>query len=90
MTTLSNQRATAAALIAGYNAWDIDQILAPRAPDCVQQVLPASLKREPRTNEEYRRFHEEKIGSLFKNFKVHRPSTLILTQRISSPTVRSD
>lgn len=70
MSTLSNQKATTAALIEGYNAWDIEAILAPRAPDCLHQVLPASIKREPASNEEYRRTFVGGFGPLFKNFKV--------------------
>lgn len=45
---------TAMSLIEAYQAWDLEAIMAPRAPNCTQQVFPARLNRAPRTNDEYR------------------------------------
>jgi len=70
MSTLPAQKATAAALIAGYNTWDIDAMLAPRAPECVQQVLPASLGLKPHGNAEYRKYYDEQLSKMFTDFKV--------------------
>lgn len=70
MSSLAAQKATAAALIAGYNAWDIDLMLAPRAPECVQQVLPASLGLKPHDNEQYRKYFEEQLSKMFTGFEV--------------------
>lgn len=45
---------TAQAVIDGYNAWDIDAILAYRSPNCQHQVLPSSMGRVSQNNDEYR------------------------------------
>jgi hypothetical protein len=69
MSCLSTQKSTTASVIAAYNAWNIDAILAFRAPDCIQQILPHSLNRAPQTNAEYReRFSV--LMPLFENFTV--------------------
>ena len=47
---------TAMSLISGNNAWDIDAIIYPRAPNCTQQVLPARLGRPLMDNDSYRQF----------------------------------
>jgi ketosteroid isomerase-like protein len=61
---------TAWSVIEGYNAWDLDAILAPRAPECTQKVFPMSLKgptyRDP---EAYREYYSTMIP-LFRNFKL--------------------
>ncbi|KAH7087114.1 hypothetical protein FB567DRAFT_602682 [Paraphoma chrysanthemicola] len=54
MSTLAAQKATTQAVLDAYNAWDLDAILAFRAPDCQQQVLPASMGRPSMSNSEYR------------------------------------
>ena len=70
MSPLAAQKTTAAALIAGYNAFDIDRMLAPRAPECVQQVLPASLGLRAHVNEAYRVYFEKQLKVFFTEFKV--------------------
>ena len=45
---------TALSLTGAYQKWDLEAVMAPRAPHCTQQVYPARLKRGPRTNDEYR------------------------------------
>jgi len=77
--SLSVQKATAAALIAGYNAFSIDLMLAPRAPDCVQQVLPTSLGLKAHNNEEYRRYYDEQLKRFFTEFKVHHHQNLVVS-----------
>jgi hypothetical protein len=72
MSTLAAQKQTTQSVLAAYNAWDIDAILAFRAPDCRQQVLPASMGQNSLTNEEYR----ERMGHimpLFRKFTVILP-----------------
>lgn len=41
----SKQRQVADDVIAAFNAWDIERIMAYRSDDCTQQVLPKSLGR---------------------------------------------
>lgn len=70
MTTEPSQlRKTAQAAIDGYNAWDIDAILAPRAPDCTQRVYPARLNRPAFTNERYREFFTNNVQPHFEDFR---------------------
>ncbi|KAL5396859.1 hypothetical protein PMIN03_012930 [Paraphaeosphaeria minitans] len=66
---LSAQKDTAKAVIDAYNAWDIDRILAYRTPDCQHQVLPASMGRAAKSNDEYRAYLST-IMPLFSNFTV--------------------
>ena len=44
---------TAHSVIAGFNTWTPESVMAFRAPNCLHQVLPASLGRRPLNNEEY-------------------------------------
>lgn len=53
-----------------YNAWDIEAILAPRAPDCVHSILPASLRQKAKNNDEYRRHFQHGFLKVFRNFQV--------------------
>ncbi|KAJ1556279.1 hypothetical protein HK405_003455 [Cladochytrium tenue] len=65
-------RATAVAFLDSYSAWDIEAILAIRAPDCKHKVLPASLKRpeQGQSNDEHRAYFAN-IQPLFKGFTGH-------------------
>ncbi|KAF1916292.1 hypothetical protein BDU57DRAFT_574111 [Ampelomyces quisqualis] len=54
MSTLAAQKDTTQAVLDAYNAWDLEKILAFRAPNCQQQVLPASMGRPSMSNDEYR------------------------------------
>lgn len=60
---------TALTLIEGYNKWDIDAIMAPRAPNCVQRVYPARLDRPSLTNDEYRSYFAS-LMPLIEGFTV--------------------
>jgi len=71
MSTLAAQKATAQAVIDGYNAWNMDKIMAYRTEDCTQQVLPASLGRPVMNNTQYRERFSQMIPH-FRNFKVRR------------------
>jgi len=69
-----NMKRTAHRVIDSYNGWDIDAMNTSRTADCVNEVLPRSMSREPRINEEYRVFFAS-IVSLFKGFNVGVPLT---------------
>ena len=60
---------TAMKAVDGYNKWNIDAILEPRAPNCTQQVLPARLERPQLNNSEYREYFST-IMPLFKGFHI--------------------
>ncbi|KAJ1549545.1 hypothetical protein HK405_012152 [Cladochytrium tenue] len=62
-------RSTALAVIAAYGTWDIDQIMALRADDCVHRILPVSLREPPRNNRAYRRYFERTLPS-FSRFSA--------------------
>ncbi|TKA65024.1 hypothetical protein B0A55_10565 [Friedmanniomyces simplex] len=66
---LDNMKRTAKAVVDGYNKWDIDAIMAVRADNCIHHVLPKSLGREPRNNEDYRKYFAS-IMPLFKDFTI--------------------
>ncbi|KAI0570372.1 SnoaL-2 domain-containing protein [Pyrenophora tritici-repentis] len=66
---LSNQQHTAREVIDAYNAWDIDGILAYRSPNCKHRVLPASMNRAAKSNDEYRAYLRT-IMPLYSKFTV--------------------
>ena len=67
---------TAIAAIDGYNAWKPEAIMAFRAPDCIHQVLPASLGREPMNNEQYLAYFTP-IMPAFSNFHLTGKHTIV-------------
>lgn len=67
--TTSKLLTTALAVVAGYNQWDIDAILAPRAPNCTHRVYPLRLPRPTLNNTAYRGYFSG-ILPYFKNFNV--------------------
>jgi hypothetical protein len=60
---------TALALIAAYNSWNIDAILAPRALNCTHRVYPNRLGRPTLNNTEYEAYFSSLLP-YFKNFTV--------------------
>jgi hypothetical protein len=70
--SLAAQQDTARAVIEAYNAWDIDDILAYRSPDCKHRVIPASMDRAAKSNDEYRAYLSM-IMPLYSNFTVRAP-----------------
>ena len=60
---------TANAAIEGYNTWKPEAMIAYRAPNCIHQVLPTSLGRQPLNNEQYLAYFTP-IMPAFKNFHV--------------------
>jgi hypothetical protein len=69
MSTLAAQKATAKAVMDAFNSWDIEKIMAYRHPDCQLQILPKSLGRPVRNNDEYRE-RLVQIMPWFRDFKV--------------------
>ncbi|ORY09222.1 hypothetical protein BCR34DRAFT_375983 [Clohesyomyces aquaticus] len=65
----SQQRQTADALVEAFNAMDNEAIISFRAPDCVRQILPLSLKFPPQTNAAYRA-NLESMRSIFSSFRI--------------------
>lgn len=61
---------TAHSVLAAYDTWDIDAILAPRAPDCTIQVIPTRLGRPVLTNEDYREHFNNSFKDHFKGFHL--------------------
>ncbi|CAA9966074.1 hypothetical protein CFE70_009470 [Pyrenophora teres f. teres 0-1] len=56
LPNLAAQQDTAREVIRAYNVWDIEAILAYRTPDCKHQVLPLSMNRTGKSNDEYRAY----------------------------------
>ncbi|KAK4565596.1 hypothetical protein LTR86_004213 [Recurvomyces mirabilis] len=65
----NNMIRTTHRMIDGYNQWDIDAMIANRTPDCVTEILPKSMGREPMNNNEYRLYFAS-VMSMFKSFTV--------------------
>jgi hypothetical protein len=65
----SKERQTADAIVAAFNAMDIDTLVSLRTPNCKRIFLPSSLEYTPQTNDEYRdRLNGMK--SIFTSFHV--------------------
>jgi hypothetical protein len=69
MSTLAIQKQTTKTVIDAYNAWDLEKMLAFRAPECQQQILPASMGRPSTNNTEYRE-RLTQIMPWFRKFTV--------------------
>ena len=69
MSVADKQKKTAQAFLDGYNAMTSEAVLAPRADECIHNMLPASMNRAGKSNEEYRTFIT-KLGPMMKDMKV--------------------
>lgn len=69
MTTVSPQRKTADALVAAFNAMDVDTILALRTPSSTRHIIPSTLNIAPQTNAQYRT-QLEQLRPIFCNFSL--------------------
>jgi ketosteroid isomerase-like protein len=67
---------TAMAVINGFNQWDIDAMLAPRAANCTQRDYPYRLDSPYRTNAEVATFFSS-ILPYFTNFTVTVTDTFV-------------
>lgn len=56
MSVAENQIRTAKALFEGYNEYTADAVLRVRADECIHVILPTTLNRPSKNNEEYREF----------------------------------
>lgn len=53
MAAVSPQRQTAAAVVAAFNAMDVDAIISHRATDALRYFVPATMGHKPQGNETY-------------------------------------
>lgn len=67
---------TANAAIQGYNTWTMESIMSCRAPNCIHQVLPLSLGRQPLNNEQYLA-HFEPIMRALRKFQATVKNTVV-------------
>jgi hypothetical protein len=65
----STRHQVALSVIQGYNESNIDSLMSYRAPNCIHQVLPASLAPPPMNNDAFRAY-VSRIMPLFRNFTV--------------------
>lgn len=82
MATMSSSlaatmRQTAQAFLHAYETWTTEAVMAIRAPECQQVILPASLGVPTRDNQSYAKYFDTVQGRLRGN-KVRRPSFLPL------------
>ena len=72
----STLQETASSLLAGYNAWSISAILAPRSSTCTHEILPHSLRIPSMKNDEYVTYFTPSL-SVFRNFTVKAHETIV-------------
>lgn len=66
---MSSQTATANAVVAAFNAMDVDAIASYRSPDCQRILLPSSLGLPSQDNATYiKSLHQ--LKAIFKNFSL--------------------
>lgn len=68
--------ATALSVVDGYNAWSIEEILAPRSTNCTQHILPHSLGIPPMNNTQYASYFRPNLPN-FRNFHVDVQETVV-------------
>ena len=66
---MSAQRTTADAVVAAFNAMDIDAIISHRSPDCLRYILPSSMAFTPQDNATYGKSIQQLKG-IFSNFSL--------------------
>ncbi|GAD98459.1 hypothetical protein PTT_17281 [Paecilomyces variotii No. 5] len=70
MTTIAeNQVRAMHELFKGYDEYTVEGVMRARAPECTHGILPKSLGRETKNNEEYSQFFAA-IAPIMKTFKV--------------------
>lgn len=67
---------TANAVIQAYNTWTVESVLSFRAPNCIQQILPLSLGRQPLNNEQYGAYFAPMMPA-FKDFHLTVANTVV-------------
>ena len=63
------QRETANALVAAFNAMDVDTIMSLRSPTCVRQIRPRSLGHEPQSYAATAQ-SMSRLRTVFQNFRL--------------------
>lgn len=58
MSPTETMRATADAWLTGFKHWNVDELVAPRADDCLHEIYPTTLGLPPSTNADFRAFFE--------------------------------
>ncbi|KAK3695709.1 hypothetical protein B0T22DRAFT_456034 [Podospora appendiculata] len=67
---ISTRRKTALAAIESYNSkWNLENMIAWRAPDCIHEILPTSLKVPAMDNKSYDAYFATNL-TVFSNFRV--------------------
>lgn len=51
-------RATAGAWLTGFKHWNVEELVAPRADDCLHEIYPTTIGLPPSTNADFRAFFE--------------------------------
>jgi hypothetical protein len=69
MNSITPQRETANALVAAFNAMDVDKIMSLRSPTCLRHIRPRSLGHEPQSNAEMAK-SMERLCSVFQDFPL--------------------
>lgn len=69
MSLAEKQIETAKAFIEGYNEFTVEGLLRARSDDCIHAMLPVSLARPPRTNNDYKMFFGN-LQETLKDFRV--------------------
>lgn len=75
MSVAENQIRTAKALFEGYNEYTADAVLRVRADECIHVILPTTLNRPSKNNEEYREFFGP-LQKIMHRFEVRLVSLL--------------
>lgn len=68
MSASETMKATADAWLTGFKHWDVEELVAPRADDCVHEIYPTTMGIPPSTNADFRAFFEPLKS--FKDAKV--------------------
>ena len=67
---------TANTIVNSYNTWTVEALMAVRAPDCMNYILPDSLNRPPLNNQDYKAYFTS-IMPAFRDFHVEVKNTII-------------
>jgi len=65
----TQQKRTALAVVAAFNAMDIDAIISHRSPGCMRHIQPSSLNIAPSNNTEYAQ-QLQRLTAMFQNFEL--------------------
>lgn len=69
MAAISPQRQTAAAVVAAFNAMDVDAIVSHRDPDALRYFIPITMGHKPQTNATYAA-SLKRLRAIFQSFSL--------------------